>query len=62
MRVFDRKKEVDGKNRAIYEVHTSIKENFSQMTFWKGVIERLLDIIEEGRFFVVVQDDENQRV
>lgn len=58
LRVWDKTREKDGKNTAIYELHTCVEQNFSTMHFMKGVIERLLTNIECGRFLVLLQEDE----
>jgi hypothetical protein len=58
LRVWDKTKEKDGKNTAIYELHTGVKENFPNMHFLKGVIEKLLDNVEYGRFIVQLETDE----
>lgn len=57
LRVWDKTKEKDGKNTAIYELHTCIENNFSNMRFLKGVVERILDKLESERFIVLLQDD-----
>ena len=62
LRVWDKAKEKDGKNEAIYELHTGVKENFSDMRFWKGIIERLLNNIEPDRFMVDLREDEQDLI
>jgi hypothetical protein len=57
LRVWDKTREKNGENEAIYELHTSIEENFSTMRFLERVIEQLLNNIEYGRFIVLLQSD-----
>ena len=58
LRVWDKTREKDGKDTAIYELHTGVEQNMPTMHFLKGVIERLLDNIEPNRFMVLLQPDE----
>ena len=62
LRVWDKTKEKDGKNKAVYELHTGVKENFSDMRIWKGIIERLLNNIEPDRFMVDLREDEQDLI
>jgi len=57
--VFDKTKEKDGKNTAIYELHTGVEQNLQTLHFLKGIIERLLRQIEPDRFGVLLENDTN---
>jgi hypothetical protein len=58
LRVWDKTREKDGKNEAIYEIHSAIKENIREMHFWAERVQTMLNNIEQGRFWVRTQEDE----
>ena len=60
LRVWDKTREKDGNNKAIYELHTQIKANYPDMKFWAGVIERILNNIEPDRFTVLLEDEKKE--
>lgn len=53
--VWDKQKEKNGKNKAIYTLRTSVKEQFETVRFMRKVIENLLDCIDSDRFIVSLQ-------
>ena len=58
LRVWDKTKEKNGKNTAIYQLHTRVKQNLRMMPFLKEIVEHLLEEIEPHRFMVLLQEDE----
>lgn len=50
--VFDKTKEKDGKNKAIYHMGTYLEQNFLWIDDFQHRLQRVLDKIEGGRFWV----------
>ena len=57
LRIWDKTKEKNGCNTAIYELHTSVRENFATMHFLKEIVQRLLNNIDANRFVVILNKD-----